>query len=122
MVKMLMKSLLFKMLTTFLIAEDVTDKLTFEAINKRAIKIGDMVFFNAEAYFDMYVANYNYTLAVDSSIRPRVNLFMLSAVMVDGGFTPRAVISSYINANGLTWRSNQVAGNYLCVSGWWKIH
>lgn len=103
-------------------AEDVTDKLLFSALSKRAVRIGDVVFFNAELQFDSYVASYRYNLEIDSSIRPKRNLFILNAIMVDGGFVPRGVISSYINADGAYWIANQVAGNYLCVSGWWKIN
>ena len=101
--------------------EDVTSKLTFDALAKRAIRIGDIVLFQAEVYFSTYISEYTYTLAVDASIRPKINLAPLSAVMVDGNFTPKAVVTCFITRSGLQWRASAQTGNYLLISGWWKI-
>lgn len=102
--------------------EDVTSKLTFEALTKRAVKIGDIVFFQAEVYFDTYIGEYTYTLSVDASIRPKTNLTPLNAVMVDGNFTPKAVVTCFMASNGLQWRASAQNGNYLLISGWWKLN
>lgn len=103
--------------------EDVTDKLLFTALSKRAVRIGDVVFFSAEVYFDNYIADYSYKLDVDPSILPQsVAVQPMNALMVDGNFTPRGVIASFVTANGLQWRANQVSGNYLLISGWWRIN
>ena len=102
--------------------EDVTSKLTFDALAKRAIKMGNVVFFSAEVYFDNYIADYSYGLDVDPSILPlSAAVQPLNALMVDGNFTPRGVIASFVTANGLKWRANQVNGNYLLVNGSWRI-
>ena len=103
--------------------EDVTNKLTFDALAKRAIKMGNVVFFSAEVYFDNYIADYSYKLDIDSSILPQsIAVQPLSALMVDSNFTPRGVISSFVTSNGLQWRASQVNGNYLLISGWWRIN
>lgn len=102
--------------------EDVTSKLTFEALTKRAVKIGDIVFFQAEIYFSTYIGEYTYTLGVDASIRPKTNLAPLNAVMVDGTFTPKAVVSCFITSTALQWRASAQNGNYLLISGWWKLN
>ena len=103
--------------------EDVTSKLTFNAIAKRAVKIGNIVFFQAEVYFDTYIGEYTYTLGVDASIRPTSNSAQpLSAVMVDGNFTPKAVATCFITSSALQWRASAQNGNYLLISGWWKLN
>ncbi len=103
--------------------EDVTNKLTFDALAKRAVKMGNLVFFSAEVYFDSYIADYSYRLDIDPSILPRSAAVQpTNALMVDGNFTPRGVIASFVTANGLQWRANQVNGNYLLISGWWSIN
>ena len=102
--------------------EDVTSKLKFDALAKRAIRIGDIVLFQAEIYFSTYIGEHTYTLAVDESIRPKTNLAPLNAVMVDGSFTPKAAVSCYITSSALQWRAYSQNGNYLLVSGWWKLN
>lgn len=103
--------------------EDVTSKLTFDALTKRAVKIGDIVFFQAEIYFSTYIGEYTYTLGVDASIRPTsISAQPLSAVMVDGGFTPKQPATCFIASNGLQWRVSAQNGNYLLISGWWKLN
>lgn len=102
--------------------EDVTSKLTFDALTKRAIRIGDIVFFQAEIYFSTYIGEYTYTLGVDESIRPKTNLAPLNAVMVDGSFTPKAAVSCFITSTALQWRAYSQNGNYLFISGWWKLN
>lgn len=101
--------------------EDVTNKLTFTALAKSAYRVGNRIFFQAEVYFDSYIADYSYTLAVDSSIRPKSVFAPLSAIMVDTNFTPRGVVASWATANGVFWRANSQNGNYLLVSGSWLI-
>lgn len=103
--------------------EDVTSKLTFDALLKRAVRIGNIVLFQAEIYFSTYIGEYTYTLGVDASIRPTSGLAQpLSAVMVDGGFTPKAVATCYITSSALQWRASAQNGNYLLISGWWKLN
>lgn len=102
--------------------EDVTSKLRFDALAKRAIRIGDIVLFQAEVYFDTYIGEYTYTLTVDASLLPRTTLFALSAVMADGNFTPKQPITCFIKNNGLQWRASAQNGNYLLISGWWKLN
>lgn len=102
--------------------EDVTSKLTFDALAKRAIRIGDIVFFQAEIHVSTYIGEYTYTLAVDASIRPRTDLAPLNAVMVDNSFTPKAVVSCFITSTALQWRAGAQNGNYLLISGWWKLN
>ena len=103
--------------------EDVTSKLTFDALTKRAIRIGNIVLFNAEIYFNTYIGEYTYTLATDASIRPKsTSAQPLSAVMVDGSFTPKAAVSCYITSSALQWRAYSQNGNYLLISGWWKLN
>lgn len=102
--------------------EDVTSKLTFDALAKRAIRIGNIVLFQAEIYFGTYIGEYTYTLGVDASIRPKTGLAPLNAVMVDGSFTPKAVVSCFITSSGLQWRAYAQNGNYLLVSGWWSLN
>ena len=102
--------------------EDVTSKLTFDALAKRAIRIGNIVLFQAEIYFSTYIGEYTYTLSVDASIRPKTNLAPLNAVMVDGSFTPKAVVSCFITSTALQWRASAQNGNYLLISGWWKLN
>ncbi len=102
--------------------EDVTSKLKFDALAKKAIRIGDIVLFNAEIYFNTYISEYTYTLSTDASIRPKTNLAPLNAVMTDGSFTPKAVVSCYITSTALQWRAYSQNGNYLLISGWWKLN
>lgn len=102
--------------------EDVTSKLTFDALTKRAIRIGNIVLFQADIYFDTYISEYTYTLSVDASIRPKTNLAPLNAVMVDGSFTPKAVVSCFITSTALQWRASAQNGNYLLISGWWSLN
>lgn len=103
--------------------EDVTSKLTFDALTKRAVRIGNIVLFQAEIYFDTYIGEYTYTLGVDASIKPTSNSAQpLSAVMVDGSFTPKAVATCFITNSALQWRASAQNGNYLLISGWWKLN
>ena len=103
--------------------EDVTSKLKFDALTKRAIRIGNIVLFQAEIYVSTYIGEYTYTLAVDASIRPTSGLAQpLSAVMVDGGLTPKAVATCFITNSALQWRAYAQNGNYLLISGWWKLN
>lgn len=102
--------------------EDVTSKLKFDALAKRAIRIGDIVLFQAEVYFSTYIGEYTYTLATDASIRPKTNLAPLNAVMADGSFTPKAAVSCFITSTALQWRASAQNGNYLLVSGWWSLN
>lgn len=102
--------------------EDVTSKLTFEALTKRAIRIGDIVFFQAEIYFSTYIGEYTYTLGVDASIRPKTSIAPLNAVMVDDSFTPKQPAACFITSNGLQWKVSAQNGNYLLVSGWWHLN
>lgn len=102
--------------------EDVTSKLTFDALAKRAIRIGDIVLFQAEIYFSTYIGEYTYTLGVDASIRPQTNFAPLNAVMVDGSYTPKAPVTCFITNSALQWRAYSQNGNYLLISGWWKLN
>lgn len=103
--------------------EDVTSKLTFDALSKRAFRIGNIVLFQAEIYFSTYIGEHTYTLGVNASIRPTSGLVQpLSAVMVDGNFTPKAVATCFITNTALQWRVYAQNGNYLLISGWWKLN
>lgn len=102
--------------------EDVTSKLTFDALEKRAVRIGNIVLFQAEICFSTYIGEYTYTLGVDASIRPKTSLAPLNAVMVDGTFTPKQPVACFITSSALQWRASAQNGNYLLVSGWWSLN
>lgn len=101
--------------------EDVTSKLTFDAVNKKAVRVGNVVHFWAELLFQTYIAEYSYNFAVDASILPKSGLYPLSATMTDINFTPRGVVMSWASSTGVYWRTNTTNGNYLMVSGTWVI-
>ena len=103
--------------------EDVTSKLTFDVLTKRAVRIGNIVLLQAEIYFSTYIGEYTYTLGVDASIRPKSTYAQpLSAVMVDGNFTPKQPATCFITSSALQWRASAQNGNYLLISGWWKLN
>lgn len=102
-------------------AEDVTNKLNFTAVNKKAIKIGNVIHFWAEVNFQVYIAEYTYELSVDSSIKPTSGFFPLSAQMTDANFTPRGFVMAAIDSDRMWWRANTTNGNYLVISGSWTI-
>lgn len=102
-------------------AEDVTNKLNFTAVYKKAVKIGNVIHFWAEVNFQTYIADYSYELSVDSSIKPAYGIFPLSAQMTDINFTPKGFVAAAIGSDKMWWRANSTNGNYLLISGSWII-
>lgn len=102
-------------------AEDVTNKLNFTALYKKAVKINNVIYFWAELYFQTYIADYSYEISVEPSIRPTSGFYPLSAQMTDVNFTPKGFVFAGIGSDKMWWRANSTNGNYLLISGSWVI-
>lgn len=107
--------------------EDVSDKISSPfPMNHTAFKIGDYVFFICDLNVgNTYVANTDYeSFFINQSIKPKqtdTKWYYLSSQMIDTNGKVKARTSAWINKTNLYWNALEVSGNYLSISGFWKV-
>ncbi len=109
-----------------LIAEDISDKITFGGAwanqHRRAYRIGGMVFFTLEGYAGTIVAGTEYTLAtIANGYKPK-NDVAFTGHTTNVSFLPNGIVNCWVWASGsITVRVSNANGNFVFVSGWYKI-
>lgn len=118
------KALLTKILLAT-VATDVSSQITvgsaWTVLQKRAVKIGNRVYFWIEANTSSYTYPYVYNFATFSNaIKPKyMNAF--TGHTTDGSFTPKGILTFYTDGTTLKVSAQNNAGAYFFVNGSYEI-
>lgn len=105
---------------------DVTNRIAmgsaFTQVHKSAYQIGHLLFFTIEATVGTYVGGTTYTIATAASgYRPNT-MTPCVGYTSDGGFTPKATVSCYVEPTGaIKVNAENQQGSYFFVKGFYYV-
>lgn len=105
---------------------DVSGRITmggaFTQVHKSAYQIGHLLFFTIEATVGTYVGGTVYTIAtMASGYRPNQTTPCVGYTS-DGGFTPKATVSCYVETGGaIKVNAENQQGSYFFIKGFYYV-
>ena len=106
--------------------EDISDKITFGAAWTKQIckayKVGNLVFYDIQAYAGQVVAGTQYTVAtIASGYRPSAN-YPTTGHGTNANYVPQGLINGFVWSSGdITVRPETATCNYVFISGFYAI-